>query len=288
MKKRLLAVGSFPAITTPRDEISDRILGTPKTDYFSDDDTLGFQEEVAARHFSPAAVRAATVALLRPEAPIYAPPQYQVFNLSRHRHCFINFNNDGLVDKYCGHHTIVNVHGTSLSVDDRFRLDWDAYITLLQHFHEIRDIEIPGLLLPQREPEHIETGNEYRIARKLLRSARRLIIVGYSFGGMDDWVAYDMVTSAIKSRCLVTSVVSLDPYDLAFRIAGDCASAPVMALPVYWDKLAMAILASIGQPKYKSCMHGRRFCIRCVDYLYSAFLEQSSQVGRLFVPMLQE
>ncbi len=200
VKKDLLAIGSFPASPIPRDVISDRVLGSARTRIDPNDHASAVQEEIIARHLSPAAVHAATVALLRPEAPIYAPPQYQVFGLSRYSHSLINYNNDGLADRYCSQHTVINIHGTSLSSDDRTRFGWDSLVGKLQTFPELRGIEIPGLLLPQREPVEIAITNKYRIVRRLLRTARRVILVGYSFGDMDDWVAYDAITSAIRSR----------------------------------------------------------------------------------------
>lgn len=273
VRKRLLSIGSFPACPIPRDVISDRILGPALTNRFQNDDAFAIQEEIAARHFSPAAVHAATVALLRPEVSIYAPSQYQVFSLSKYRYSLINFNNDGLADQYCSQHIVANLHGTSLSADVRSRLDWDSHIDALQHFHGLHGIKIPGLLLPQREPVEIAMNKEYRLARKLLQAARRIIIVGYSFGDMDDWIAYDMITSAIRTRRLVTVVAKPDAYDMALQISDDSRSSAVMALPVFWDKLAMAILASIGKPKYKTCKHVH-LCVRCVDYLYKAFLDE--------------
>jgi len=270
-RKRLLAIGSFPANPIPRDVISNRILGPIRTSLNQDNDAFAIQEEIIARHLSPAAVHAATMALLRPEVSTYAPPQYQVFGLSRYRHYLINFNNDGLADQYCSQHTVVNLHGTSLGPDFRSSLDWDSLIDTLQDFPELQGIEIPGLLLPQREPEEIAMTDEYRIVRKLLQAARRAILVGYSFGDMDDWIAYDVITSAIRSRRLATVVAQPEAYDLAIRIADDSASSTVVALPVFWDKLAMAIIASVGEPRYKACCH-MRLCIRCVDYLYNSFL----------------
>jgi hypothetical protein len=145
VRKRLLAVGSFPASPIPRDVISNRILGPARTSFDPHDDTFVIQEEIIARHLSPAAVRAATVALLRPEVPIYAPPQYRVFGLSRYRHSLINLNNDGLADEYCSQHTVVNVHGTSLSADNRSHRDWDSLIDALQNFSRTHRTRNPRL-----------------------------------------------------------------------------------------------------------------------------------------------
>lgn len=273
VRRRLLATGSFPASPIPRDPISDRILGPARRVLCGSDDTSAIEEELVARHLSPAAIQAAAVALLRPEVSIYAPPQYRVFGLSRYRHSLINFNNDGLADQYCSQHIVVNLHGTSLSADDRSRLGWESLIDAFQDFPELQGIEIPGLLLPQREPGEIAMTKEYRTAQMLLQNARRIILIGYSFGDMDDWVAYDVITSAIRSRRVATVVANPQGYDLALRISENGASSTVWALPVYWDTLAMAILASVGDPRYKTCSH-TRLCARCVSYLYSALLDR--------------
>lgn len=202
---------------------------------------------------------------------MYAPHQYQVFSIAKYRLSLINFNNDGLADRYCSQHVVVNVHGTSLSVDDRARFDWEGVINTLQEFDALRGIEIPGLLLPQREPIGIALTPAYLVAQRLLRAARRLVLVGYSFGDMDDIVAYGLVTSTIRLRRTVTVVAKPDATDLALRIAEDSGSSTVSGLSVYWDKLASAIIASLAQPRQKSCDH-RRLCSRCVAYYYDAFL----------------
>lgn len=89
---------------------------------------------------------------------------------------------------------------------------------------------------------------------------------------MDDWNAYEVITSAIRSRRLATVVTKPEAYDLALRISDYSASSTVVALPVFWDKLTMAIIASVGEPRYKTCHH-MCLCIRCISYLYNAFLD---------------
>jgi hypothetical protein len=102
--------------------------------------------------------------------------------------------------------------------------------------------------------------------------AQRVFLVGYSFGEMDDVVAYRMLTTAIQSRPMAVVVVKPDSNDLAIRIAEDSRSMTVGSLPVFWDKLASAILSSLGREKHKTCDH-RRLCDRCVAYFYGAFLD---------------
>jgi|ERR1017187_5882321 hypothetical protein len=272
VRKRLLAIGSFPANPIPRDVVSNQILGPFQKSFARNADASTIEDELVVGHLSPAAVRAAAVVVLRPEPPLYAPPQYHVFGLSKYRLALVNFNNDGLANQYCSQHAIINVHGTSLSAEDRALVEWERHIDVLQNVSELRGVEIPGLLFPQPEPKEIAITPEYRVAEGFLQAARRLILVGYSFGDMDDGVAYDLVTSTIRSRRIPTVVAKPDAVDLALRISEDSRSSTVVGLSVYWDKLASAIIASIGRPRHKTCYHGR-LCSKCVGYLYNAFLD---------------
>jgi hypothetical protein len=274
VKQRILQAGVFPTDPIPRDAISERILGRIRADHAAED--LGIQEELVARRFSSAAVAAAAVALLRPEVPMNPPVQYQVFSLSKHRLSLINFNNDGLADRYCSQHLVVNVHGTSLSATTRARLNWEQTIDYLQEFPELRGPKIPTLLLPQREPSEIRLTAEYSVMQRHISAAERLIVIGYSFGDMDDHVAYDLVTSTIRASRIPTVIAKPMPTDLIVRISEDAASKTVFGLSAFWDKLASATMASISRPQYKTCNHAL-LCRRCVAYLYEAFLDQGTK-----------
>lgn len=275
VRKRLLSVGSFPATPIARDMIADRILGPVPETFYQSDDVSAIEEDLVARHLSPAAVHAAAVAQLRPPAPLDSPPQYAVFSLSRYRLSLINFNADGLADHFCGAHRVINVHGTSLSAAQRATLAWEELINILQELSTVRSIAVPGLLLPQIEPQEIAMTTSYSAARQSLQNARRLILVGYSFGDMDDVIAYAMITSAIRVWRIETVVAIPDALDLAGRMAEASQSDSVVPLSVYWDKLSAAIIASVWRPQHKNCDHAR-LCPRCVRYLYEAFLDAGS------------
>jgi hypothetical protein len=169
------------------------------------------------------------------------------------------------------------MHGMSMSFADRGALNWDRWINVLQNFHELQGVNIPGLLLPQRESKEIAMTKEYRLATRFILHARRLILIGYSFGSMDDRVAYQLVTTAIRLRKIASVIAMPDAKDLAHGIAEDSKSSTVGALSVYWDRLASAIITSIGRPRYKNCCH-ERLCCRCVEYLYNAFLDNAASV----------
>jgi hypothetical protein len=89
---------------------------------------------------------------------------------------------------------------------------------------------------------------------------------------MDDTVAYKLVTSTISTHRMATIVVKPDAADLVLRISQDSGSPTVAGLSVYWDKLASAIIMSIGGPLHKRCDH-TRLCARCVSFFYEAFLD---------------
>lgn len=272
VRKRLLSIGIFPTETIPRDIVSDRILSPFQVRYAPFDVDTSLQEELIARHVSPAAVHAAAAAELRPEPPQVAPSQYAVFGLSRHRLSMINFNVDGLADRFCGNHRVVNIHGSSLAPKRRREIGWEGLIDGFQEFPEIPPLRIPGLLLPQPEPAHIRTTTEYGAARVCLRSANRLVLVGYAFGSMDDRQAYDLITNAIRLRRLRTVVLTPAAEDLAARLQVESSTDDVLPFSGYWDKLSLSIMSSIGRPRRKSCNHAC-LCLDCVNYYYEALLD---------------
>jgi hypothetical protein len=272
VRRRLLSIGIFPTTPVARDSVTERILGPPRSVFDLRSHDQAIEEELVARHVSPAAVHAAFMAEVRPQSSLVLLPQYSVFGLSKFELSLINFNVDGLADEYCSNHLVINMHGTSPSAEHRKNQNWDALIDGLQEFHEIPPLRIGGLLLPQPEPASISLSTEFGIAWASLNSAARLVLVGYSFGGMDDREAYALITRAIRLRKLETVVLSPDPTDLAFRIQDDASWGGVAAFPGYWDKLSAAIISSIGRPRRKSCDHAR-LCLSCVEYLYEAFLD---------------
>lgn len=146
----------------------------------------------------------------------------------------------------------------------------------LQEFPTLPPPLIPGLLLPQPEPLEIGSTREYSAARRFLWSAKRLSIVGYSFGQifgqMDDRLAYELVTKAIRVRGLDTIVLSPNAVDLRTRLQEDTKMQNVLAFPGYWHRLSEAIMLSPGSPRRKTCDHARH-CLDCVEYFYEALLD---------------
>lgn len=268
--RRVMDVGVYPAHVISRDHIAERILGAPEP-------ALEVEDELIAGHLAPAAVHAATMALLRPPLPSRTPAQYAIFALAPSRLALLNLNTDGLADAYCFQHLVINLHGTSISVEHREALGWDSLIDALQIHPALRAPAVPGLILPQVEPPHLEDSPGHLRAKQVLLSADRIAIVGYSFGEMDDWIVHDMVVTAMRARPVQVVVASPYPSDLSTRLAEEAGHA-VSDLRAYWAELAEAVLLSIAKPVFKSCAH-RRLCARCTSYLYEGLLDQRNGRG---------
>lgn len=270
--QRILRVGVFSAGHIQQTEISQRILGSIPQRYIGYDGSRSIEEELLAHHVSSAAVEAATIAVLGPEPLKDVPSQYAVFNISRYRLTIINYNSDGFASHYCPTHDVINVHGTSPSAALRSAANWEQYIDILQEFPELPAIVIPGLLLPQREKSALAFSDEYAAVRGALKAVQRLVLVGYSFGDMDDAVAYEAIINAIRLGGIATTVLKPDAAGLAGQMAHDSGSDTVLPLQAYWHCMSAAILASRFQSHFKTCNH-ERLCARCVLYLYEILVD---------------
>lgn len=187
--------------------------------------------------------------------------------LARRSLTILNLNNDGLADAYCvPAHRVMSLHGTSLSPQQRTKLGWDALVDRLQQYPDLPAPRIPGLILPQVEPEILADTPLFREATRSLRQTRRLAIVGYSFGEGDDWLVEKIVVDAMKSKTLEVIAVSPDPEGLATRLE-HLGHASVHRVPARWGELSGAMINSIGKHFFKSCTRGR-LCARCVGWLY--------------------
>jgi hypothetical protein len=267
IEHRALALGSFPAYRVEHDEISSRILGVRPRICDPYDHNESLRNEILFEHVTPSAVRAITVAALRPELPCSAPIQYTVFNRSRYRMVIVNFNNDGLASYYCGNHQLIHPHGTSLSPQDRKQHQWDSIIESAQELSIEPMLDAMGLVLPQREPKHLSTSRSYRDFERGLLNADMLAIIGYSFCEAGDWIAYNKVTSTISTRRIPSVIVSPDADELARQLESTSRSKNIEALSARWRELALAITSSDKLERFKTCSHSR-LCRRCIAYAY--------------------
>jgi hypothetical protein len=203
VRERGFQMPSYPVDRMDRDILGTRMLGSSsELESFWDDRTL--LNEALLWHLSPGAVRAIVTTYLSPASHLRIPPQYDVFNLAKHPLGLINFNNDGLASKYCPQHRVINVHGTGFTDADKSRIDTEWWIDIHQEYPDMPFIGVPGLYLPQPEVPELAHDPAYGAVDYVLNRSPHVAIVGYSFGGGDDWMAYGrfFAPSRIRERPL--------------------------------------------------------------------------------------
>ena len=200
---------------------------------------------------------------------------YDVFALAAKPSTIFNMNVDRLATRSCRGHRVFEPHGRSLSPEMFERIGWGAYTKAILDFPELSPPTIPGLVLPGPEPAEILTRAEYRAAARLLPMSKHFSIIGYSFGAMDDRHTYAFLTSRIPRAHQAVIVVSLDPYEMMYRLADELKSSSVVAIPASWQHLARAILAPGDCRKFHPTPHDT-FCASCVWYQYETLLDAGS------------
>lgn len=276
VRERGLQMPSYPVYKMNRDIVGSRMLGSnSELESFWDDSAL--LNEALLWHLSPGAVRAIVTTYLMPASHLRVPPQYDVFNLARHRLDLINFNNDGMASKYCPQHRVINVHGTGFTNEDKSRIDTEWWINIHQEYPDMPFVGVPGLYLPQPEVPELAHHPAYEAVDCVLSRSRRIAIVGYSFGGGDDWMAYGRILRTLQNSETSAVILSLEPRDLVEQLKEQSKNGAVFGLTLSWDLLAAAIIASPARARRKTCSHSTTFCASCVMYLYNAFLDSAFQ-----------
>lgn len=269
----VLGSGIFPAEPLRIDPVATGILGMRGPRWISPWDTTELiREELLQEHVSSGAIRAATVAALSPAPFIRIPPQYAVFGCARYRMGVINYNNDGLTSRYCRPHVVVDVHGTTPAAMDGAREDWVELVEIYQEFPSLPLSPIPGLHFPTPETLEMASWPAYAQIDRLLARAGRLAIIGYSFGEDYDWVSRRMVINTLQQD-VPAVIVNPNAIEIAERLRDDAGRREVAGLPMRWDMLACAILATRSKSGGRACNH-RRLCARCVDYTYHDFVDR--------------
>jgi hypothetical protein len=162
-----------------------------------------------------------------------------------------NFNLDGLARRYLnGCHLVLEPHG---SVDRLWTRD-EGFSERLEWSLDIRLPSIRRKVLPGPEPPLIANTRPYLDARPHLRSARSVIILGYSFGTfegyMDDIRSFDyLIENQLEAQSSIF-VVSPDPESTAARIEARLRSKRVRPVVLYWDIFSNVLNTLMGE-------HGR-------------------------------
>lgn len=276
VRERGLLMPSYPTYRMDRDILGTRMLGSTAESAPVWDDHRWYAEDLLW-HVSPGAVRAIVTAYLCPAAHQRIPPQYDVFNLAKHSLGLINFNNDGLASKYCRRHRVINVHGTGFTAEDKSRIDMEWWINIHQEYPGLSFIGVPGLHLPLPEVPELARLPAYGAVDDVLNRSDHITIVGYSFGRGDDSVAYDKILRALQKSGVSAVVLSPEARDLVEQMMDQSKNDAMIALPLRWDVLAAAIMASSARARSKTCSHSTGFCPSCVLYLYDVFLDSALQ-----------
>jgi hypothetical protein len=272
--REALALGHYPTERVQLDPVAERIVGSARAAYARGAWDVDARLRLDLMHrIAAGAVKALAISHLNRGVPEGPCPQYEVFQRAAHSGTILNFNNDGLASALCTRHLVLNAHGSSLSPAVRGALGWETLADQLQMFPSLDAPSIPGLLLPQREPATIRGTAPFQAAFHKIRMARHVAVIGYSFGELDDHVAFDMLTATRLHAEAAVAVVGPNVAQLTAVIAETMKSNRVYGLTAYWRPLAMAVIAVEHQPYawHKSCNQWR--CPRCIDYAYNALLD---------------
>lgn len=256
--------GIFQTEPIERDIVSSRVIRDPK--YWNDP----LRWELIQR-LPPSYVIGKLPELLSTRAGVPVA-NYEVFNLAAKPSTIFNMNVDGLASRICNGHRVLETHGRSPSSELLERTGWKTYTEAILEFPGLPPLLVPGLVLPGPEPADVLGRAEYRTAERLLRAARYVSLVGYSFGGMDDIHTYAFLASKISRSHEAIIVISLDPYEVMYRLSDALKSTRVYGIFAHWEYLARAVLFSGECRKYHPTPSGS-FCAHCVSYRYEALLD---------------
>ena len=264
--RSFLEAGIFLTEPIERDIVSRRVIRDPE--YWKDP----LRWELIQR-LPPAYVIGKLPELLSARVTTFVA-NYDVFNLAAKPSTIFNMNVDGMANHLCKEHWVLEPHGRSPSLALLERSGWKTYTDALLEFPGLPPPLVPGLVLPGPEPADVLARAEYRTAEKLLRAARYISIVGYSFGGMDDLHTYTFLASNISKLHHAVIVISREPYEVMHSLADALKSTRVHGISAHWEYLARAILSPGNCRKYHP-MPGGSFCAHCVNYQYEALLDAS-------------
>lgn len=235
--QRFINFGIYPAISEEPDDVFDRIINSSLSQFDP------FQAALL-KHIPIPAVHALVLQQLAPPNHINRIDQYLVFNLCNKPSFFFNLNVDGLANRYCIGHIVVDPHGTVPSFIARPSF-WDLIIAWAMEY-EIQPPLIGDILLPSREPKDITNRIAYKKALKYFPLSKSLILIGYSFGtfssSRDDAETFEFFCEMLRMYPKPVIVVGLNPEGIAAAIQEAIRQRSVYSIPAYWNHLSRALL----------------------------------------------
>lgn len=232
--------GVYSASEIEIDSVAKKLLGNA---YYSDND---LEKEIINR-IPSGAIKAISYQLMSARKDISPPSQYIVFNFKRYRSVIFNFNVDGLANRFCNKHLVLNAHGM-LDPDLVHSQDWNNFIEFCLLYH-INISGIPGVLLPEKEPVGITETESYKLASRVYPYTRFVVLIGYSFGmngfDLDDWQSYEFFIRLFRLNNKPIIIISPNGGDrIAYLLCEDLKRDNIYVVSACWNYLASAIIQS--------------------------------------------
>jgi hypothetical protein len=227
--KAFAGLGEYPAERAVPSELFNRVVGGYKANCWD-------RTEAALQHITVGALELLVQKQLANPICRIVPAQYRLLRSVAAPSLFFSFNLDGLARAYLGDtHLVLEPHG---SVDR----EWTESRNYNQLLEWVLDVELPHLrpkLLPGPEPNSISSTRPYVGARRWLRQARGVVLIGYSFGkgsrGRDDSESFEYMVEHLTACCGPVLVVAPDPFELAAAVEERVRAKRVLPVPLYWN-----------------------------------------------------
>jgi hypothetical protein len=185
-----------------------------------------------------------------------------------------NFNVDGLANRFCKNHVVINAHGT-LDPKVFHSKKWDEMIEICLTYH-LEPPKIPDVLLPYKEPIGITNKNQYKYARKFYPYTKYVVIIGYSFGfngsSFDDWESYLFFIGLFKKHEKPIIIISPSGADqIAYMLGEKLLRNNIYVISAYWNYLATAMIESRRmRVMYPHIKENHKISL---EYIYQAILD---------------
>jgi hypothetical protein len=241
IRDRYYAIGMYPVTAQPASALHDRVARPHNSIQYGLPDLL-------LESIPSSTLELLTQKVLSPALDPVAPPQYAVLRKVGGPGIFFSFNLDGLAAFYLRDlHVVFEPHGTV----DRF---WTQDPEFTQRLEWSLDISLPSLrpkILPGPEPASITSHREYLDARRYVRTAPAIVILGYSFGTfrgrMDDIESFEyLIDNQAKARCPIF-VVSPDPEPIVANLQDRLRDKRIVPVPLYWNTFSTVLNTLMGQ-----------------------------------------
>jgi hypothetical protein len=173
-------------------------------------------------------------------------PHYEVFQLARRRSILFLLNVDGIGRRCCRQrHFAIEAHGSD--PPEELHSKWSEEL-IDRNIYEFDPWQfLHGALPIGPEPVGIAQTAPYRRAFDLFRTAKNLVLVGYSFGrrkdgGIDDNQTFDFFVNLLREYPKPHLVVDKEPTSIAGEIQDAASLRDVYAIQAEWNHLSQAIL----------------------------------------------